>query len=43
MVAYLWTLSIALAVVAGFAIKYRDERDNLAHWIQINHPEDLEK
>ena len=42
MIAYLWVLSIALAVMTGLASKYRDDRNDLAAWIAHNHPEDLE-
>lgn len=43
MMVYVWTLSVALAVMVGVAIKYKNQADGLAQWIQANHPEDLEK
>lgn len=41
MIAYVWTLSIALVAMAGVAFKYYRDAEELAMWIQLNHPEDL--
>ena len=36
-----WVFPVAVVVLAVLAQRYKSERDDLAAWVQFNHPEDL--